>query len=205
MPFTFLGATFTEIFKWVIHNGYPLIFAGMIVEGPTIIAAASFAAAMGYFNLGIVFIFGILGDLIGDFIWYTLGYFSRVAFVKKYGYFFGASDQRMEKLKNFLEKHPGKTLAAIKLSPFLPIPGLIVVGTSHMSPKKFALVIGSIILPKTLLFMSVGYFFGRIYDKISIYINNGVYAIGIFLIAGFFIRYIYKKIAANISKKIENS
>jgi membrane-associated protein len=205
MPFTFLGATFAEILKWVLHNGYPIIFLGMIIEGPTIIAAASFATTMGYFSLPIIFILGILGDIVGDFIWYVFGYFGRITVVKKYGHLFGASDERMEKLRELLEKHPKKIIAAIKLSPLLPVPGLIVTGSSHMPPKKFAIAIGSIILPKTILFMALGYFFGHIYEKISAYINNGIYTIGILLIAGYFVHYFYKKIAAKISEKLESN
>ncbi len=143
--------TFESVLQWVLHNGYPIIFLGMIIEGPTIIAAASFATTMGYFNLWIIFLLGIFGDIVGDFIWFTVGYFGRITVIKRFGHFFGVSEERMEKLKNLLEKHPGKIIAAIKLSPLVPVPGLIVAGSSHMSPKKFAKIITLIILPKTFL------------------------------------------------------
>lgn len=196
------GGTFTPIFEWVIRNGYFILFLGMIVEGPTITAAASFAVTMGYFNLAAVFILAVLGDIVGDFIWYGLGYFGRLTVIKKYGHFFGATDQRMEKLKHLLERHPGKILLAIKLSPFLPVPGLIVTGSTHMPPKKFFTVIFAIILPKTILFMGLGYFFGQAYDKISIYVNNSIYAIGALLVLTFVFNYIYKKTTGSISKTL---
>jgi len=201
----FVSGTFDTVLQWVLHNGYPIIFLGMIIEGPTIIAAASFAATMGHFNLWIIFFLGIFGDIVGDFIWFGLGYFARITVVRRFGHFFSVSDERMDKLKNLLEKHPGKILAAIKLSPFIPLPGLVIAGSSHMSPKKFAKIITIIILPKTILFMALGYFFGKIYNTIIGYINNSFYAIGMLLIAGYFIHYIYKKAAGKISKNLEKN
>ncbi|OGZ33912.1 MAG: hypothetical protein A2174_03435 [Candidatus Portnoybacteria bacterium RBG_13_41_18] len=201
----FVSGTFETVLQWVLHNGYPIIFLGMIIEGPTIIAAASFATTMGYFNLWIIFLLGIFGDIVGDFLWYTVGYFGRITVIKRFGHFFGVSEERMEKLRILLEKHPGKIIAAIKLSPLVPVPGLIVAGSSHMSPKKFATIITIIILPKTILFMALGYFFGKIYNTIIGYVNDGIYAIGIILIMGYLAHYIYKKAAGKISKNLEKN
>jgi len=198
-----ISGTFTVVLQWVLQNGYPILFLGMIIEGPTVIAAASFAVTLGYFNLAIIFVLAVLGDLVGDFIWYVLGYFGRATVIEKYGHFFGASEKQMEKLRKLLEKHPGKILLAIKLSPLLPVPGLIMAGSTHMSPKKFAATIAAIILPKTVLFMAVGYYFGQAYDGIARYLNNGIYAIGIILVAGYLIHCIYKKVSTRIAVKLE--
>jgi len=205
MSYLFFNASFTSVIQWVLHNSYPIIFLGLVIEGPTIIAASSFAATLGYFNLQTIFILAILGDLVGDFIWYSLGYFTRRTVIKKYGRFFGASEARMEKIKYLLEKHPKKILFAIKLSPLMPVPGLMLAGSSKMSLKKFVPIIALIILPKTILFMCVGYFFGRFYAKISIYLNGGLYALGLTFLAIFLIQYIYKKSADLAAKKIENN
>lgn len=205
MSHLFITASFANVLQWVLYNSYPIIFLGMVIEGPTIIAAVSFAATLGYFNLQIIFILAILGDLVGDFIWYGLGYFARHAVIEKYGHFFGVSASRMDKIKHLLEKHPQKILLAIKLSPLMPVPGLIVAGSSKMSLKKFVPIISLIILPKTILFMSVGYFFGRFYNKISVYLNGSLYALGLIFLAIFFIRYIYKKGADLASEKLEQN
>ena len=205
MPYLFINISFANVLQWVLHNSYPVIFLGMVIEGPTIIAAASFAATLGYFNLQTIFILAILGDLIGDFIWYILGYFARKTVIQKYGGFFGASAARMEKIKSLLEKHPKKILLAIKLSPLIPVPGLIAVGSSKMSLKKFVPIIILIILPKTILFMSVGYFFGRFYDKISTYLNGSLYALGLIFLAIFLIQYVYKKGATLVSKELKQN
>lgn len=203
MSYLFINANFVNVLQWVLHNSYPIIFLGMIIEGPIITAVSSFAATLGYFSLQTIFILAILGDLVGDFIWYGLGYFTRQTLIKKYGHFFGVSETRMEKIKYLLEKHPKKILFAIKLSPLMPVPGLIIVGSSKMSLKKFMPIISLIILPKVILFMFVGYFFGRFYDKISIYLNGSLYALGLILLAIFLLQYVYKKGANLASEELE--
>ena len=91
MHYLFFNASFANVLQWVLHNSYPVIFLGMVIEGPTIIAAISFAATLGYFSLQTIFILAILGDLVGDCIWYSLGYFARKTIIKKYGHFSSVS------------------------------------------------------------------------------------------------------------------
>lgn len=199
----FANFTFSAALQWLLQNSYPLMFVGMIIEGPTIIAAASFAVTMGYFNLGIIFILAILGDIVGDFIFYSLGYFGRTAIIEKYNRRFKIPKIKMDKLKNLVEKHPWKIITIIKLSPLLPMPGLITVGSTHLSPKKFIKIILSIIIPKTIIFMALGYFFGHAYNQIYKLIKNGVYGIIIIIVFIFLMQYFYRKISTKISRKLE--
>ena len=196
-------ANFSDALHWVLNHGYPIIFVGMLIEGPIITAAASFAVALKYFNLEIIFILAILGDLVADFAYYVIGYFGHITILKKHGHFFGISENKIEKLKNLLELHPGKILAAIKLAPFVPTPGLIIAGATHMSFKKFTIVSTLITLPKVIIFMVLGYYFGRAYDKISALAARGGYFIIIAASAIILVYLGYKKLTANISKKLE--
>jgi len=199
----FTNANFATILHWLTHHSYPVMLLGMIVEGPIITSAAAFATTLGYFNLAIISVLAIMGDVIGDFVAYWIGYVGRITVVRKFGHRFGISEERMEKLKRLLEKHPGKILLAIKISPFLPVPGIITIGSTHLPFKKFVLIDTLIILPKTLVFILLGYFFGHAYDKIYKYLNNGAYAFLIILVAASLVYYVYKKITAKISKDLE--
>ena len=201
----FLNDTFPIILQWVTQHGYPLIFLVMIAEGPVTTAACSFAATFGYFSLPIIFLLSFMGDIVGDFIWYGVGYFGGAPMIKKFGHFFKVSPDKIEKLRTFFERHPGKTLAVIKFSPLIPAVGLIMVGSSRMSIKKFIKNISIIILPKTLLFMAMGYFFGNIFNVLYKYIKNGLYALGIVTAAAWLVIYAYKKFEAGFSEKLEKS
>ena len=193
---------FNSTLQYVIAGGYIIMFIGMVVEGPVITAAAAFAAALGYFNIFIVFLLAIFGDLAADVTYYAIGYFSRVTFVEKYGHRFGMSKARMEHLEHLLKRHPGKTLLVLKLIPGIATPGLMMVGVTHMSPRRFATLCTSIILPKVLLFMALGYYFGRTYDLISKYVTNAEYFIIFAIIATLCIYYIYSKATSSFAARL---
>jgi membrane protein DedA with SNARE-associated domain len=144
-----------------------------------------------------------MGDVIGDVLAYWIGYIGRIAVIKKLDHRFGVSEEKIEKLKRLLEKRPGKILLAIKLAPFLPVPGIIAIGSTHLSFKKFMLIDALIVVPKAMFFIFLGYFFGHTYDKIYRYLNNGLYAFLIVLIVASSVYYVYRKISAKISKNLQ--
>jgi len=194
--------SFPVILQWVIHNGYLLTFVIMVIEGPMITVAAAFAASLGYFNIFLIFLIAFLGDIVGDFIWYIVGYFGRLAIINKYGRYFGASAERIEKLRKLLEKHSVKILLGIKISPVAPILGLIIVGNSHFPYKRFVKIVSLISIPKTMFFVLSGYFFGYSYTVIAKYISNGVYGLLIVLAVTFLVLFFYREIAKKIAKKL---
>lgn len=199
-----LHTTFAGVLQWVSQNGYPFIFVGMVIEGPIIIAASSFAASLGYLNIFIIGLLAIAGDVVGDILWYGLGYFGRITIINRFGHRFFLPQERMEKLRTFLERHPIKALLAIKLSPLLPVPGLIIAGSSHLPLKKFFTTISIIIIPKTLLFMIIGYFFGSAYDSFSSYLNDGISALGILFGILLVLYYGFRKISEKLSSTLQN-
>ena len=195
------GSGFGNALSYVIAGGYIIMFVGMIFEGPVITAAAAFAAALGYFNIFYVLLLAILGDLVADVAYYCIGYFGRIAVVEKYGHRFGLSTARMEHLERLLHRHPGKTLLVLKLIPGIATPGLMMVGATHMKPRRFASICTAIILPKVLLFMTLGYYFGSMYDAISKYVDNAEYFIVFAIIAILVIYYIYSKATILIASR----
>lgn len=195
--------SFSGALQWVIAGGYFLTFVGMFMFGPIIISAAAFAAALGYFNVWIIFAIAVFGELAIDLVLYVIGYFSRIAVVEKYSRVFGMPENTIEKLEQLIHLHPGKTLTAIKLAPILPVPGLMLVGSTHMPVKKFASINFLIALIRAAIFMVIGYYFGQIYDSVSGYVKNIGYAIGVLAIISVAAYYIYKKTMNKISDKLE--
>lgn len=195
-------ATFSGALQWVITGGYFLTFVGMFMFGPVIISAASFAAALGYFDIRVVFAIAVFGEFAVDLLLYAVGYFTRIAVVEKYGHYFGLSKDKMGNMEKMVHSHPIKTLIAIKLAPILPVPGLIIVGSMHMSLKKFTLINFLIALIRAVIFITAGYYFGQVYDSFSRYIKNAEYILlaGIAVVIAIF--YVYKKITEKISTKI---
>lgn len=196
-------ASFNGALTWIKSVGYPVMFVAMVIEGPIITSAAAFAAALGYFNIFTVFILSIAGDLVGDYIYYAVGYLGRVHFVERYGHHVGLTKKRLKHMEWLIKTHPKKTLAAIKLAPLLPAPGLMMIGASRMPVSRYTWLTLIVALPKTLLFMILGYYFGTAYDRFSSIFEHGAYFMLIAVIAIILVFYGYKKLSAVISLRLE--
>lgn len=195
--------TFSAVFAWIIAHGYSLMFLAMLVEGPVVTAAASFAAAYGYFNVFIVVVLSLLGDVVADVIYYAVGYFGRITVVRKLTGHFGSTEERIKKIETLLNSHPVKTLIALKLTPVFPTPGLMMVGTSRMPLKRFVAICSAIILPKTIFFVVLGYCFGTAYNTILRKFERGGLVLGIIIVLIMIIYYGVIKLRSYLAGKIE--
>jgi membrane protein DedA with SNARE-associated domain len=196
---------FQGTLNWVIANGYFFMFVLMLVEGPVVTAAGAFAAALGYFNIWIVFILSILGNFIPDIAYYAIGYWGREKIVEKHPRIFGVSKLNMGKLEHLLKKHLGKALTIIKLVPAIATPGLIIAGVAKVPLKKYAIWNAIIILPSSLFFLIVGFYFGSLYNKLNEYFSVGTYLVVLAIIIFIVISYLYGKISQKFAEKIEES
>jgi len=196
-----LNGALPEILSWVTQHGYPFIFFLMVFEGQATIVVSSFAANLGYFDITTIFILAFLSDIVADCVWYAVGHYGSKALIKKFGHLFGTNG-RIKRLGRFFAKHPGKTLAVIKCSPFIAVPGILMISSS-ISFKKFIKIALIIIVPKTIFLVALGYFFGGAYELIRLYINNTFFALIIIIAFAWLIMLLYKDISFRLSKKLE--
>lgn len=193
---------FQQVFQWVLSHGYPLMFLAMCIEGPTVTAAATFGVTLGYFNPFIVFTLSVFGDIIPDAIYYGIGRWGRLSFVKKFGKRFGLNEKKILEMEQHIKYRGGRTVAVLKYTPILSTPGLMLVGALKMEWWKYIWFVFIVTLQKTLTFMALGYFFGRAYD-IGKYIKYGALLPFVFIIIYFIFAFIYKRISQRIAGKIE--
>jgi membrane protein DedA with SNARE-associated domain len=194
--------SFASVFAWVVAHGYFFIFLIMCVEGPMTTAAAGFAVALGYFNLELILAISILGDLIPDSIYYCIGYFGRFAIIEKFGLRMGLTQKRIDNLEDKLKKHFGKSMIVLKLTPVIPTFAFMLVGYLKLSFIKFTKFSAAVTIPKSIMFLALGYFFGRLYN-----INQYLHYAGIFfplaVISIVIIAIVYQRITKVVANKIE--
>lgn len=195
--------SFSETVAWLRSAGYFLMFIAMVVEGPIVTAAGAFAAALGYFNIFIVLALAVLGDLVADFIYYYAGYFGRARFAEKYGHHIGLTRLRLRRMERLIKTHPKKTVTAIKLTPLLATPGLMLIGATRMPIGEYAGMVLSVALPKIVLFVILGFYFGHAYDSFSGIFERGEYFIPIAVAATAIAFYGYKKASAALANRLE--
>jgi len=195
-------SNFDQVFQFVIAHGYAFMFLIMCVEGPTVTAAATFAATMGFFNPVIIFVLSILGDVLPDAAYYWLGRWGGIPFVRKFGKRFGLTEKRIESMEKHIKVHGGKTVAVLKYTPILATPGLMLVGAMKMKWLKYLWFVFIVTLQKTVTFMTLGYFFGKIYN-IGKYIKYGAILPFLLIVFYFAFAFIYKKVSKRITDRIE--
>ena len=194
---------FITLVQWVIGHGYFLFFIAAFLEGPLVTAAAGVAVALGYYSFIIIIILSILGDLTADLVYYTIGYWGRRTLITRYGEYVGLTKERMTSLEKLLRRHMGKALAVIKLSPVIPVPGLIMIGSVRAPLKRFIRVSLLITLPKSLLFGLLGFYAGKAYERFSGAISNTSGLLAFITVVIFVAYFGYKKISARIAQEIK--
>ncbi|KKR30134.1 MAG: hypothetical protein UT61_C0012G0004 [Candidatus Woesebacteria bacterium GW2011_GWA1_39_8] len=194
---------FLDLINLISQYSYHIVFIAMLVEGPVVTMTASFAAGLGVFNILIIFVLSIFGDLFADFAYYFIGFIGRSKILDKHGHHFGLSPKRITKLESHMHKHYWRTLIAIKLTPFISTPGLIVSGAAKIPFKKFLTVVLAITIPKSILYTVIGYTFGKANTIAIKYFKLGQYGLFIGFLIIIIISFVYERISPFIARKFE--
>jgi len=180
-----------QIVVWLVVYKYAVIFPVTIVEGPIVTVIAGFLAAHGLLNIFIVYPIIVLGDLTGDVLYYFVGKWGRNSNrVMRWVKYVGVTEKRIKKLEKHFARHSGKTLMAGKISHGVGSAVLFASGAAEMPIGRFIWfnLLGT--LPKSLLFLLVGYYFGEAYKRISAYLDYTAittFAIAVLLIIVYFL------------------
>ncbi len=154
---------------FLVGYKYLLLFLGIVIEGPILMVASGILIHIKFFDLTTAFIVILAGDLVGDVVWYYIGYFFAGPFIKKYGKFIKITPEVFENAKGLFHKYHVKILLISKITIGfgMSLATLMAAGATRVSLKKFLMLnfLGEIILVSVLL--SVGYFFGQLYNSIA--------------------------------------
>ena len=181
------------ILPWVLANGYLMIFAAIVIGGPIFISAAAFAAALGYFNIYLIFSLAFFGEMAVDIALYVIGYAGRLGAAGKLGRYFGLTESKILKLEKLVFKNAWKAILIIKYFPIIPVPGFIISGAAKLKFKKFFYILFALSLPKAIFFTVIGYFFGLAYDRLARYFYYGQYIIVIIIILFIAVNYLFSR------------
>ena len=168
-----------------------LFFLLSIIEGPIVTIIGAFLVSIGYLHILPLYILAVLGDLVGDLIHYAIGHFSKKRFTRT-GTLFGISKEKILKVESHFGDHGGKTIFFGKISHSLGFVILVAAGLVGMPLGEFLFynLLGT--LPKSLVLIGIGYYFGSAYQSIDSYITYIGMGLFIILIVGIGIWYIRK-------------
>ncbi|CAG8998809.1 MAG: hypothetical protein CENE_00769 [Candidatus Celerinatantimonas neptuna] len=154
----------------------------------------AFLASQGLLHIGYVYAISILGDLIGDTLFYGLGRSSRLSqrFLKK-RYFHSEKWQFSTSLMNRFQRYPRRVLVIAKWTHAAGFMVLVTAGLLSIPFRLFISINFLASLPKAALFVAAGYFVGEAYRHIDFYIWLGSCVVFISLLIGLGF-YVYRMI-----------
>jgi len=150
---------------------YLILFPLAIIEGPILTVIAGFLVSLSVMNIYIVYVIVVLGDVIGDALYYGLGRFGS-GFLHRHGHWVGVTTERLERTKAVYQDHHFKAVALSKLIYGIGLIGMVVAGSLKMPYKRFMLAASLISLAQSALLLFIGIFFGYAYVQIEQYLND---------------------------------
>jgi membrane-associated protein len=189
---------------WLISflqmNGYIILFIIMIFEGSIVTYIAAFLASTGIFNIYIVFGLSLLGNLVGDTIFYYSGRHLGENYIKKH--FHKIKENHLGKLITLAKDNPGAALLIIKNTPVIPIPGIMLIGASGIRAKSFYIHTIYLSIARSLLFVILGYFSGHAFLAIAS-VKNVELIIAAAVLFSVFFYLALKRLLRRYVKKVE--
>ena len=109
----------------------------MLIQGSVVTMIASFMASLGLLNIYYVLILAFLGNFIPDVTLFFLGRSMRKKAVENLISRAGLSKTNLIYLEKNLKKHLKKAIFLIKITPFIPLPGIMLAGFLKIPFKRF--------------------------------------------------------------------
>lgn len=166
---------------------YLIVVPLAIIEGPIISVISGFLTTLGVFNPLLIFVVMVLGDIIGDAIYYYIGYSGKRMF-----HYFKINEEKVEKAKLYFKNNHKKAIAGSKIMWGIGTAGLIAAGALHVPYKRYFKTCALYSLAQSFIMILLGVFFGQSYVIIGKYLDY--YTAGASIIALFVILFIFFQI-----------
>ena len=151
-------------------HGLWLLVPFAIVEGPIVTVIAAYLARLGYMDVWGVYVVCAVSDLIGDAMYYGIGRLGPAFLPERWMARLGLNEARQLSLTDHFAQKGGRTLLFGKWTHSTGLPIMLASGMARMN---FAAYLGYNIIgtvPKTAVFVALGYFIGHAYASIDTYI-----------------------------------
>ncbi len=162
--------------EWLIHfsTNHMFLTYGVIVflgfaEGPFLSMFSGVLIRFGYLSFIPAYIALMLGDLIGDLVWYYVGRQYGTRFIKRFGKYVSVTEESVEKVSRIFHKYKDRILIISKISNGFGF-ALVTIITAGIVRIPFARYISINVIGQfvwTGLLLGVGYFLGNLYTQVD--------------------------------------
>lgn len=140
--------------------GYPAIVVGTFFEGETILVLAGFAAHRGYLQLPWVLVWGFLGTLCGDQLYFQIGRAKGMKFLERRPHWSLAS----RRVVGLLQRHQNLLILGFRFLYGLRTVTPFLLGASGTTSARFFVLNGLGSLAWTICIGVLGYLFGQVVE-----------------------------------------
>jgi len=154
------GDQVSQIFGLLYTYSYLVLFPLALIEGPVVAIIAGFFVSLGFMDFIPTYMTLVAGDLAGDVLYYAAGRWWLNKTYKDVLKFFGISFNLVNRIEKGIKKNRGPFLFFGKLSQALGGIILFVSGSAKIPMKDFLLYNFLATMPKSLILVAVGYYFG---------------------------------------------
>ncbi len=160
------------IIQLLLDYHYLLLFPLVVIEGPFVTILAGFLVSIQELNLFYAYIVIVLADLLGDGLYYSFGRFGRGFFQKYFGTLWGLTDERITTIEDQFHRRGIKVLIIGKVTHVFGGVVLFVAGVVRYPFSKFLWYNFISTLPKSLVLLLLGFYFGAAYGAVKVYLND---------------------------------
>ena len=181
-----------NIANWIVTFGtthdylvYIIIAIIACAEGPWISLILGVVLRLGFLYFWPIYIALMIGDLVGDVIWYYIGRRYGHSFIGKYGHRFNITEAGVTRMTELFHKHKHVVLFLSKISNGLGF-AIVTLMTAGMIKIPFGryIVINAVgQLVWTGFLISAGYFFSTLYITIDNVLGKVTLTVGIIILA----------------------
>lgn len=165
-------------------HGLWLVGPMAIIEGPIVTVIAAYLAKLGVMPIFGVYLVCMLGDIIGDGLYYWIGRLGPGILPERWLARLGMTEARTLALEGHFAQKGGRTLLLGKFTHSAGLPIMLASGAARMNFTLYMWynLIGTI--PKTAVFVAIGWFLGSAYTAIDTWIWRVSLALVIALVIG---------------------
>ncbi len=184
--------------EWLIqvaHTHQYIVYAIIVVlacaEGPILSMLFGVLIKLGYFSLLPVYTAIMIGDLIGDVIWYYIGRYWGHSFIKRFGKYFSITEEGVAKVERIFHKYKHPILFISKISNGFGF-ALVTLMTAGMVRIPFWRYLSINIIGQFIwsgLLIGIGYFFGNLYLQVDSVLGRMAVVAGFVVVFAAFMGY----------------